>query len=190
MTYHVSPPITDWHRQVIIGTVLGGSSIVKPAKGRNCYLFMRSKNEDWIKFKSLQLEPFASSHATTKEGNSYRWHSNCYPVFCEYRDLLYKNGAKQVSMEILDTIRPIGLMVWYADCGRTVRGKAVLNTHKLGEKSTNTICKWFNLCGYDCRAYKERGYWRVQFTPESTYSLLSGLAKLNPPSCIYDKFDG
>ena len=186
MTYHNNPPVSEWHRQVIIGTVLGGSSLVKPARGRNCYLFMRSKNLDWMQFKAKELEPFSNGQIT-QEKNSYRWHSNCYPLFQEMRELLYEKGKKKLTVDLLSSIRPIALTVWYGDCGRVVRKKAVLNTHKLGEDSTEAISEFFNLSNLENKVVKERGYLRVSFTPDATISLIKLVLQVNPPKCIYHK---
>ena len=112
MTYFSSPELTNWQRQIVLGTILGGSSIVKPSKGRNCYLFMRSRYRDWLAYKSHELNIFSSQRPFTEEGNTLRWHSNCYPVFNEFRDLFYVDGVKAVKMEILDTLKDTGLAIW------------------------------------------------------------------------------
>src|ERR1700677_3628118 len=109
MTYFENPSISDWHKQLIIGTVLGGSSLVKPKKGRNCYLFMRSADNKWLNYKAQELDALASQRPFTQEGNTIRWHSNCYPIFTEYYEMFYLNNKKCVSMQILDSLRDIGL---------------------------------------------------------------------------------
>jgi len=48
----------DWQEQIIIGTVLGGSSLTKPPKGKNYYLSMRSKEELWLRFKMGHLQSY------------------------------------------------------------------------------------------------------------------------------------
>jgi hypothetical protein len=186
MTYHANPPVTNWHRQIIIGTVLGGSSLVKPARGRNCYLFMRSKHLDWMRFKSHELRIFSNGQIT-QEKNSYRWHSNCYPLFYELRDQLYKDGKKKVDIDLLNTIQPIALTVWFGDCGRIIRRKGVLNTHKLGEDSTEAISAFFNSAYLDNKVVKERGYLRVSFTTDATILLVKRILQINPPPCIHGK---
>ncbi len=186
MTYHSNPPVANRHRQVIMGTVLGGSSLVKPARGRNCYLFMRSKNLDWMRFKAQELEPFSNGQIT-QEKNSYRWHSNCYPLFYEMRDRLYENGKKKVTVELLNDVGPMALIVWYGDCGRIVRRKAVFNTHKLGADSTEAISEFFKLANLENKVTKERGYLRVIFDQDSTISLVKLLLQVNPPKCVYHK---
>jgi hypothetical protein len=51
----INPKVTTAQRFLIIGTILGGSSIIKPKKGKNCYLSMRDKDISWLKHKADQL---------------------------------------------------------------------------------------------------------------------------------------
>jgi len=169
MTYYDNPSITDWHKQIITGTVLGGSSLVKPKKGKNCYLFMRSADKKWLEYKAYELSILASQRPFTKEGNTIRWHSNCYPIFTDYYNLFYSNKTKSVSMNILDSLRDIGLAVWYADCGKIQKNKIILNTNKFGEEGTEIIAKYFSEVGFG-KTYliKERKYIRLEFSPDAT----------------------
>ncbi len=181
MTYYSNPNISDWDRQIIIGTILGGSSLVKPKKGRNCYLFMRSANKEWLNYKAQELSSLSSQRPFTHEGNTLRWHSNCYPVFTEYYDLFYENGEKLVKMEILDSLRDIGLAIWYGDCGKLKRGKIIFNTNKFGESGTKTIIDYFHLAGIgETTLTKERKYIRLVFSEEATKKFLLVVANRLP----------
>ena len=187
MTHHISPAVTNFHRQIIIGTVFGGSSLVKPPKGRNCYLFMRSRNLDWMRFKAEALKIFANG-SISQEKNSYRWHSNCYPLFCNLRNELYDNGKKCVTMDILNSMNRYAFMCWYGDCGRIINKRACLNTHKLGEKATEIISQFLDEVGYENEVVKERGYLRVLFKTDSTLTFLKDIVQVSPP-CIDNKFE-
>jgi hypothetical protein len=181
MTYYDNPSITDWHKQIIMGTVLGGSSLVKPKKGKNCYLFMRSADKKWLEYKAYELSTLASQRPFTKEGNTIRWHSNCYPIFTNYYELFYEKNKKTVSMNILDSLRDIGLAIWYADCGKIHKGKITLNTNKFGEEGTNIVAKYFNEVGVgETNLVKERKYIRLEFTTESTNKFLLIVANRMP----------
>lgn len=181
MTYYENPEISDWHKQIIIGTVLGGSSLVKPKKGRNCYLFMRSADVNWLKYKATELDNLASQRPYTQEGNTLRWHSNCYPVFTEYYDLFYKNGKKAITMEVLDSLRDIGLAVWYGDSGRVKKDSIILNTNKFGEEGTSVISQYFIEAGIgETKMAKERKYIRLILTPEATERFLLIVANRIP----------
>ena len=180
MTYFSSPELTNWQRQIVLGTILGGSSIVKPSKGRNCYLFMRSRYRDWLAYKSHELNIFSSQRPFTEEGNTLRWHSNCYPVFNEFRDLFYVDGVKAVKMEILDTLKDTGLAIWYGDCGKLKSNKVILNTHKFGEEGTATIARYFTEVGISSELSTERKNYRVQMSEEGSEKFLKTVAHRLP----------
>lgn len=181
MTYYDNPEISDWHKQIIIGTILGGSSLVKPKKSRNCYLFMRSSDKDWLNYKAEELSILASQRPFTNEGNTLRWHSNCYPIFTEYYNLFYKDGTKFITMEILDSLRDIGLAMWYGDCGKLKKDKVILNTNKFGEEGTRVISNYFREAGVgETNLTKERKYIRLTFTPQATDKFLLILANRLP----------
>jgi hypothetical protein len=181
MTYYDNPSITDWHKQIIMGTVLGGSSLVKPKKGKNCYIFMRCADKKWLEYKAYELSPLASQRPFTKEGNTIRWHSNCYPVFTDYYNLFYKSNKKAVNMDILDSLRDIGLAIWYADCGKLHKNKIILNTNKFGEEGTKTIVRYFDEVGVgETNLIKERQYTRLEFSPNATTKFLLIVANRIP----------
>ena len=181
MTYFTSPDLSDWQKQIIIGTILGGSSVVKPTKGKNCYLFMRSKNRDWLNYKSQELNMFSSQQPFTEESNTLRWHSNCYPIFNEFREAFYVNGSKIVNMEILNELRDIGLAIWYGDCGKIKKNKVILNTNNFGKKGTDIIAQYFNEVGVECSVLKERkNNYRLQMTEEGSVKFLSIIAHRLP----------
>lgn len=180
MTYHYSPNLTIWHNQIIMGTILGGSSVVKPTKGLNCYLFMRSCNQDWVKYKAEELKELASENAFTLENSTLRWHSNCYPVFNKFRDMFYEGKKKVVKMEVLDMLMDTALAIWYIDKGSILKNKAVLNTSNFEEEGTQTIVKYFNEVGIECKILKERSRFKVQFTKEGTLKLFSTIGHRLP----------
>lgn len=173
MTYYDNPQVNDWQRQIIIGTILGGSSIVKPKGGRNCYLFMRSANRNWLNYKAKELFSLGSQRPFTQEGNTIRWHSNCYPIFTEYHNLFYINDKKSVKMEVLDILRDIGLAIWYGDAGKLEKDKVVLNTNKFGEEGNEIIANYFEQAQIGKTIpTKERKYCRLVFTKEATHNFL------------------
>lgn len=172
MTYYGTPVITDWQKQIIIGTVLGGSSIVKPAKGRNCYLVMRSSNHSWLNFKSQELKNLASQYPFTKEDPTLRWHSNCYPMFNDLHALFYVKNKKTVTMEILDQLRDIGLAIWLGDAGKIHAGAVSINTHKFGKQDSTLISRYFNEVGIENVLTQKRGSHRIKMTTKGTYKFL------------------
>lgn len=146
MTYYIGPKITPWQRQIILGTVLGGSSIVKPKGGRNSYLSMRGKDAYWLEYKSQELKNLASPtpFLIENENKYFRWHSLCYPEFNEFHTSFYADGKKHVSMNIMNELRDIGLATWFLDGGKLEKNTIVFNTNVFREEGTNLIAQFFN----------------------------------------------
>jgi hypothetical protein len=167
--------LTPRQKQVICGTILGGSSIIRPKKGRNCYLSMRCKNPEWLEHKARELQTLASFAPFTRE-KTFRWHSMCYPVFEEYKNEFYKEQNRFLSLESLNPLQDIGLGVWYGDAGRIKQNKIIMNTHVWGEKGSEVIVEYFSLLGYTPELFCERNCYRVRLDEKSSrhfFSLIS-----------------
>ena len=167
----IDPLITVRQREIIISTILGGSSIVKPAKGKNCYLSMRSKNNLWLEYKGRELQILASPAPFTIE-STFRWHSLCYPLFAEFQEMFYRKGERRLDGKILDPLRDVGLAIWFGDCGHYLKGHVTLNTHIWGESGSKVIKKYFQCLGYKPEITKERGCFRVRLDKASSETYL------------------
>lgn len=144
MTYYICPMMTGNQRQVILGTVLGGSSIVKPKKGRNCYLSMRGGNPEWLQCKAQELSFLLPPNPFFGERKDYyRWHSKCSPLLNDLYDLFYPNNKKTIRMEILDELRDIGLSVWFLDSGTIKNSQVIIKT----KSEADIISKYFSEVG-------------------------------------------
>jgi sugar O-acyltransferase (sialic acid O-acetyltransferase NeuD family) len=97
----INPKIIPSQRFLIIGTILGGSSIIKPQKGKNCYLSMRDKDLTWLKFKADQLKDLTSQSPLTIEKTN-RWHSVCYPIFNEFYKMFYDGKDRIIKIDNLN----------------------------------------------------------------------------------------
>lgn len=173
----------DFQHQVLIGTVLGGSSLVKPPKGKNYYLSMRGKNEQWLKYKMAEMPDFFRSATIHKYGNTFRCNSSCSNVLTEIKDVLYNGVDRKVSMEVLDSLRDIALAIWFLDGGsKTGRGKknAYINTTKFGEDGTNIVMRYFNEIGMDCNINRDGKRLKVLFGVEATIDLFKTIAHRFP----------
>ena len=182
MTHIISPKVTSRQRDFIIGTILGGSSVVKPSKGKNCYLSMRSRNFDWLRFKATELSSLASGSPITKEKTN-RWHSMCYPCFNEFRDIFYAKGKRRLDIENLSLLRDVTLAIWYGDCGHFKKETVVMNTHIWGKKGTATVKEYFGYLGYAPVVFRERGSLRVQLDKKASQDFLRIISPHMPHLC-------
>ena len=146
MTYENSPIIKSYQKQILYGTILGGSSIVNPTYGRNCYLAMRDNNVNWLSYTINELKEFFKIDSSTikKDKNTYRCYSVAYPCFNDLYRTFYKEGKKVVTREILESLNDLAWMIWYIDSGRKSKRKIYLRTQKFGEEGTVIIADYFN----------------------------------------------
>jgi hypothetical protein len=172
--------------QIVKGTILGGSSIVKPTGGKNCYLSMRCKNEKWLTYKASELAALSSYKPITIEKTN-RWHSLCYPLFNDMRDFYYNaEGERQVTVDSLDALglNSIAFMIWFGDVGQYRNNQVVLNTHIWGENGTNAIVSYFKLLGFDSQLVLERKNFRLQLDEKSSTQFMKMVTPLLPHSHI------
>lgn len=170
--------------QVLIGTVLGGSTLAKPPRGSNYYLSMRSSNKDWLLYKASEMSHYFKRVEARRYGATFRVNSCCCESLTSCHAMMYDGPRRKVTMGLLDRLRDVGIAVWYLDNGgRTGRGRknAYLNTTAFGEEGTETACRYFNEVDMPCRVNRTRGRLKVLFSVAGTEALFATIAFHFPP---------
>lgn len=182
MTYQCGPVLKDSQKQFLYGTILGGSSIIRPERGKNCYLAMRDSDSVWLSYKIEVLKDFFKIDQNTikKDKNTYRCYSVAYPVFNDACDLFYQDEKKVVTREMLEILTDEAWMVWFVDAGRKSKRKAYLRTHKFGEEGTKIISDYFNSLECSCDIHMCRDRYEIVFDNKGAYELLSIIAPKIP----------
>lgn len=192
MTYQLGPELKHNQKQVLYGTILGGSSIIKPDRGKNCYLAMRDRDHDWLMYKTEELAEFFKMDANVikKDKNTYRCYSIAYPVFNSLYDKFYDDGKKVLTRDMLESLHltDIAWMVWFVDAGRKSKRKAYLRTHKFGEEGTKAIAEYFNSLDCDCAPHLCRGRYEIVFSNKGAYELLDTIVH-RMPKFVFDRYD-
>ena len=165
--------------QVLIGTVLGGSSLVKPPKGVNYYLSMRSQNELWLRYKMEEMSEYFPTTKINWYNNTYRCNSQCCEKLTEYQNLLYDGNRRKITMNLLDKLMDYGIAVWFLESGsKTGRDNknAYINTTKFGEEGTKIIHQFFNEVDMYCNVNRDGSRIKILFTVDGTVSLFETIA--------------
>jgi hypothetical protein len=168
--------------QILLGTILGGSSLLKPPKGINYYLSMRSRNQKWLEYKIQEMESLFEIGPRWRN-NTFRCNSRCDSVLTELHQNMYIENKRMVTMEIIDPIRDIGLAVWYLDGGgKTGRNKknAYINTTKFGEDGTAVVKQYFDEVDMPCNVNRQGERLRVLFTVNGTEELFKTIEPCVP----------
>lgn len=186
MTYQCGPKMKDYQKQVFYGTMLGGSSLILPSKGKNCYLAMRDNDELWLQYKIEALRDFFKIDNTTikKDKNTYRCYSTAYPAFNDAYSLFYKNKEKIVTLKILDTLTDDAWATWFIDSARKSKRKIYLRTNQFGAKGTQIISDYFNSLDCSCDVHKRRERHEIVFDNSGSYKFLSVIAPKIPDFLI------
>lgn len=189
MTYQHGPSLKECQKQTLYGTILGGSSIIRPDRGKNCYLAMRDHDNLWLSYKIEMLKDFFKIDPNTikKDKNTYRCYSIAYPIFNEIYDLFYKDEQKIVTREILEILTDEAWMVWFIDAGRKTKRKAYLRTHKFGKEGTEIIAEYFNSLDCNCNVHQCRGRYEIVFSNKGAFELLKTLTH-RIPDFLLEKF--
>jgi hypothetical protein len=182
MTYQKGPNLKDNQKQVLYGTILGGSSIIKPERGKNCYLAMRDNNHLWLSYKIEMLKDFfkLDESIIKKDKSTYRCYSIAYPIFNEIYDTFYPEEQKTITKEVLEILTDEAWMVWFLDSGRKSKRKAYLRTHKFGEEGTKIIVDYFCSLDCECELHKSRDRFEVVFSNKGAHEFLSIIAPKMP----------
>lgn len=182
MTYQSSPTITEKQRQLIYGTILGGSSIIMPSKGKNFYLAMRDRNQEWLSYKVNLLSNLFKIDENTikKDKTTYRAYSVSYPLFKDIHGLFYRGKDKVISRDILELLTDQAWMVWFTDAGRRSKRKCYLRTNKFREEGTKSIAKYFNSLDCECEVHKCRNRYEIVFSNKGSIEFLSIIDPCKP----------
>jgi hypothetical protein len=182
MTYQIGPIPKHNQIQFLYGTILGGSSIVKPKRGKNCYLAMRDRNYDWLCYKIEELRNFfkVDEKLIKRDKNTYRCYSVAYPIFNDLYESFYQNYKKIIKRELLEILNDVAWMTWFLDAGRKSKKKAYLRTNKFGKEGTEIICNYFNSLDCECDIHLYRGRYEIIFSNNGSFVLLTTIGHRFP----------
>lgn len=182
--------LSDWQENIVAGTVLGGSSLVKVKGGKNFFLSMRSKNIEWLAYKTQELAAFYKDRVS-HSGNTYRCNSRCDECFVKVYEKYYKEGKRYVCEDNLSPLMDIGLAIWFIDGGSmTGRGarNAYFSTTRFGSTGTEVVHHYFHdILGIPCKIHQHKQRLRVVLTVPGTEMLLKIILH-RFPECMVKSF--
>jgi len=150
--------LNERENQIIIGTLLGTSSIIYPKKSKNPHLLMRSckKNSLWIRCKAFELKKLSRHKSFIEDKYSFRWNSVSTELLIPYYQSFYKDNQKIIAFKVLEALKPLSIACWFLD-------KGFVNEFECGFKifeneiSIKNILKFFKLL--DLPLIKKNNYY-------------------------------
>lgn len=156
---------------------------MRPPKGKNFFLGMRSTNFHWLRWKIESLKDFYNNEPR-QENTTYRCNSICCEAFTDLYLDIYEDGKRMITMDLLDGLCDTALAMWYIDGGSKTgrdRKNAYITTTKYGEEGTKIIHKYFNEVGIPCNIGESKERFRILFTVEGTDIFFRTVAHRFPP---------
>lgn len=141
--------------QLILGSLMGDARLecrskeIRQAYTARLRIHQSDKQKDYVFWKYQMLRDFVQKgprytkvwHDPKRNKDHYSWyfHTKTNESFGEIHKLFYKNGIKIVPPEVLETIEPFGLAVWYMDDGSNNGSNITLNTHSFSLDEQESI---------------------------------------------------
>lgn len=185
MTYLNDPTIKEKHKQVIYGTILGGSSIIIPKGGKNYYLAMRDCNDKWLTYKTELLKGLFKDNCIKKDKNTYRCYSIAYPFFKNIYSSFYDGKNKFIDKNVLELLTDQAWMIWFIDAGRRSKKKCYLRTNKFGDIGTKIIADYFCSLDCECQPHLARGRNEVVFSIKGSNEFMNVIKNCIPSFISY-----
>ncbi len=186
--------ITQKEHDLIIGSLLGDSSI-RQRDRNSCFRVSHSiKQKDYINWKYEILKNFVFSEFYQRKRilNKRQIHminlaTRTHFVFNYYRNLFYKNNVKVISKDILNHLNPRSLAIWVCDDGSfsKTQGYIILCTNSFNLKQHKLIKEFFNKnFGLDPTiGYRDKKYYYLRFKKEDSKKLIK-MIKPFIPNCM------
>lgn len=171
--------IDDDVKQIIYGSLLGAGYICKGKKNDFFSIRHSQKHDLWLKAKASELTEFACPTPFNKYHNTLTWRSTSHPFFTELKKEFYDEDGKKITMEWMDRLRDLAIVVWFGDSGcMTGRGNknACLRTQSFGLEGNQIIERYFNEVNIPCSINKSRKSYVIVFSIEGTRKLFKLIA--------------
>ena len=176
------------HDQVLLGTILGGSSLVKPPKGNHCYLSMRDGNEQWLLHKAHYLPTIFPQPRPRKYGSTYRLASPCLEDLTRLKAKLFDGNQRVISMDILDSFKADGLATWWLEAGSLTgrkRKNAYICTTKLRETGTAIVRRYFHEIDMPCNVNREGPRQKIVFSVKGSEKFIETIRPQIPDFMVH-----
>ena len=121
-------------QQIIIGSLLGDSHVANKLPWNCCLEEDHSTKQGfYAQWKAEILKPLGAHLMPPRQTSlgyfNVRFYTGCLPMFTDLRETVYKNGyTKNVYVNALEKLDPLGLAVWMMDDGYWNRGSIKLCT--------------------------------------------------------------
>lgn len=124
--------VSNTHKSVILGSILGDGCLIKQRKAKNARLQIGhcTNQLGYLKWKKELLNPFSTkiilaekpgpkiiNGKNTRSSGYFLFNTIAHPDITIYYDKYYYKGKKRVIEDVIDALDLLGLSIWLADDG-------------------------------------------------------------------------
>ena len=178
----------------VVGTVLGDGCLQKIRSGNYCYLKLGQKSKQYLQYKVQVLRPiFLDKEIMVWRdrvtGNkNFHLNSVSHSDLYEIWKLMYKDGRKVVTKEILDKLTIFGFALWFFDDGyfNKKSGGYFLSTCAFTLEEQKLIREYlFKKLGLYTTILRNQKWWKLYFAKRTRERLEDYLITYAPPCMQY-----
>lgn len=202
--------ISELHRSVILGSILGDGGLIKQKRSKNARLQIGhcTKQLEYLKWKKQLLDPFVKSQPVEAEKPGQKticgkssfstgyWIINtiAHPDITIYYNKYYYMGEKRVIEEVVNNLDLLSLAIWLADDGSFTFRKDCKYSLRGSIATCSFTCDEINIL---IRALKRFYNGTASLDKYNNTIALNGTAGINElldkvtkilPKCIHYKF--
>ena len=190
--------LTDDQYQIIIGGLLGDSYMITPNRTETPYLIFghSPKQKDYCKWKFDQMQPLFKSFFLTKEFDKrtnktyylYIAHSRQNKCLWKFYNMFYKiednKKIKYINKEMLNSIKPLGLAIWFQDDGFKATGNGYyLATNCFTKEDLEMVKEFFKVkFNINISIHKDL---TIYIKAESKETFVNLIKDYIHPDCLY-----
>ena len=156
--------LTENEEQIILGSLLGDGAIIKQYR-YPMFTFSHSLKQEryalW-KYEFLKTLPFTYKYydqLDKRSGNItkvVKVYSRTNPLYNYYKEMFYNTGKKEVTAEIVNKLKPLGIAIWFQDDGYNHQNGYYIATNSFSLESCNIIKNYFKeVYNINCNVDKE-----------------------------------
>lgn len=199
---HQEATLTDFQKQVCLGTLLGDSSLSMPKKnGRNYHLscYHSEKQIEWLRLKWQWLKPLVRpiqlcQYLDKRDGKTRaggRFHTISAPCFTDLANLFYQDGRKTITQEMVSKLSdPIALACLICDDGSWDKAGIQIASKQFNEAENFILAAGLSAAfGFIAEPHQTGKFWYVRIPATSIERVRSLCLPLIPDSMKY-KFGG
>ncbi len=173
-------------KQVILGSILGDGYMRKKTNA-HLQITHSYKQKEYVDWKYKILKDLVLTKPSKYRGNAgrvgYRFFTKSLPELTKIHDIFYKEREKIIPKGIVLT--PLILAIWYMDDGNKSYKSCYFNTQKFSRECQDNLMNSLNLIDIKSTLNKDKEYFRIRITTESTQKLFKMIDKFIIPSMRY-----